>query len=145
MEANGRHFAGDISKLIYFGDFFFYFGYNFTKIAPKGPVDSTPAFVQITAWRQRHWDSITCDASMFNSASMSWLNYMWPWSMYFTVISYEGHGDFTHSGWDKMAAIFPGDTFKRISLNENVSLSIKISHWILFLGDYFTINQHLFR
>ena len=33
----------------------------------------------------------------------------------------------THWGRYKMAAIFPDDTFKRIFLNENIIISIKIS------------------
>ena len=33
----------------------------------------------------------------------------------------------THRGWDKMAAFFADDTFKRIFLNENIRISIKIS------------------
>ena len=33
----------------------------------------------------------------------------------------------THWGWDKMAAMFAGDIFKCIFLNENVWILIKIS------------------
>ena len=40
---------------------------------------------------------------------------------------HSGLNELTHGGWHKMATVFTDETFKRISLNENVKISIEIS------------------
>ena len=49
---NGRHFADDISRCIFVNEKFYILIKNLLKFVPKGPIDNSPALVEIMAWRQ---------------------------------------------------------------------------------------------
>ena len=49
---NGRHFPDDISKCIFFNENVWISFKISRKFVPKGPINNTPAFVQIMAWRR---------------------------------------------------------------------------------------------
>ena len=49
---NGRHFADDIFKCIFFNENVWIFIKISLKFVPRGPINNIPALVQIMAWRR---------------------------------------------------------------------------------------------
>ena len=50
---NGRHFADYIFRYIFVNETFYILNKISLKFVPKRPIDKTPSFVQITAWRDK--------------------------------------------------------------------------------------------
>ena len=75
---NGRHYADDIFKYIFFIEHLWLSIRFSLKFVPKVPIDNKPALIQTMAWRLT-WDkplsepkmSYLTDAYMRHSASMS--------------------------------------------------------------------------
>ena len=65
LRQNGRHFADDIFKCIFFNENVSISIKVSLKFVPKGPINSIPVLVQIMAWR-RPGDKPLSEPVMFN-------------------------------------------------------------------------------
>ena len=128
-ETNGRHFADDIFKRIFFNENAWISITISLKFVPKGPINNIPPLVQIMAWR-RPGDKPLSESMMVSLPTHicvvrpQWVN------TFDTSRQKQNH--------------FADDTFKRIVMRENIRIAIKFL-WSLFLSFELTLFLHGFR
>ena len=160
---NGRHFADDIFKRIFFNENVRISIRFSLKFYPKSPINNIPALVQIMAWR-RAGDKPLSDPMMVRSPThilaLNELNNCFPiMFLYKTAPLQWIFSQQSGYWWPSVATVlntrswvsrclwvnslrprqndrhFADDTFKRILLNENVRISIKISLKLVPMGE----------
>ena len=111
-ETNGRHFADDIFKRIFFNENAWISITISLKFVPKGPINNIPPLVQIMVCR-RPGDKPLSEPMMVNLPTH--ICVVWPqWVNTFDTSRQKQN-------------YFADDTFKRIFMREDIRISIKIS------------------
>ena len=110
-DKNGRHFADDTFKRIFLDENIRIAIKTSLKLVPKGPITNIPALVQIMDWR-RPGDKPLSETMMVRSLTHICVT----WPQWVNTLRPRQNG--RH---------FADDTFKRIFLDENIRISIKIS------------------